>query len=270
MEPRQRARAHRRLRGSAPGRAPSSGCGGRRAQRCRPWTATTGAGCGCCTPAAPAQTRGPTSGTLCSSPSRASSSGATWRSTSVPGAGAPTDTTGTAATTAWCCTSSCGRRAGAARRRWRWERACPRWRCTRCCSRPWAAAGVGVPPSRASLRRPSGPRRRRRATKDVGAALDRAGDARFNAKAASFRARLRQGGGESGWAAQLLYQAVMEALGYSRNREPFLALAEGLPLARLERLGRGAGGPPRDADRGAAGGGRPAVGGAPARGRPHR
>ena len=74
---------------------------------------------------------------------------------------------------------------------------------------------------------------------DVGSALDRAGDARFNAKAASFRARLRQGGGESGWAAQLLYQAVMEALGYSRNREPFLALAEGLPLARLERLAAG-------------------------------
>ena len=31
----------------------------------------------------------------------------------------------------------------------------------------------------------------------------------------------------------------MEALGYSRNREPFLALAEGLPLARLERLAAG-------------------------------
>ena len=74
---------------------------------------------------------------------------------------------------------------------------------------------------------------------DVGATLERAGDARFNAKAASLRARLRQGGGESGWAGQLLYQAVMEALGYSRNREPFLALAEGLPLARLERLATG-------------------------------
>ena len=74
---------------------------------------------------------------------------------------------------------------------------------------------------------------------DVGAALEQAGDARFNAKAASFRAHLRQVGGESGWAGQLLYQAVMEALGYSRNREPFLALSEGLPLARLERLATG-------------------------------
>ena len=74
----------------------------------------------------------------------------------------------------------------------------------------------------------------------VGATLERAGDARFNAKAASFRARLRQGGGDTGLAGQLLYQGVMEALGYSRNREPFLALAEGLPLVRLERL---AGGP---------------------------
>ena len=74
---------------------------------------------------------------------------------------------------------------------------------------------------------------------DVGATLDQAGDARFNAKAASFRARIRQVGGESGWAGQLLYQAVMEALGYSRNREPFLALSEGLPLARLERLATG-------------------------------
>ena len=73
----------------------------------------------------------------------------------------------------------------------------------------------------------------------VGAALERAGDARFNAKAASFRVRLRQGGGETGWGSQLLYQGLMEALGYSRNREPFLALAEGLPLARLERLAAG-------------------------------
>ena len=73
----------------------------------------------------------------------------------------------------------------------------------------------------------------------VGAALERAGDARFNAKSASFRARLRQGGGGAGWAGQLLYQGIMEALGYSRNREPFLALAEGLPLARLERLAAG-------------------------------
>lgn len=74
----------------------------------------------------------------------------------------------------------------------------------------------------------------------VGPALERAGDARFNAKAASFRARLRQGDGGSGWEGQLLYQGVMEALGYSRNREPFLALAEGLPLVRLERLSAGA------------------------------
>ena len=73
----------------------------------------------------------------------------------------------------------------------------------------------------------------------VGAALERAGDARFNAKAASFRARLREGGIENRWARQLLYQAVMEALGYSRNRKPFLALAEGLPLVRLERLAAG-------------------------------
>ena len=70
----------------------------------------------------------------------------------------------------------------------------------------------------------------------MGPALERAGNARFNAKAASFRARLRQGGGGSRWGGQLLYQGIMEALGYSRNREPFLALAEGLPLARLERL----------------------------------
>ena len=73
----------------------------------------------------------------------------------------------------------------------------------------------------------------------VGAALEQAGDARFNAKTASFRARLRQRDSESGWAGQLLYQGIMEALGYSRNREPFLALAEGLPLARLERLAAG-------------------------------
>ena len=61
--------------------------------------------------------------------------------------------------------------------------------------------------------------------------LDRAGDERFLAKAAEFRADLAQA--DSG---QLLYCGIMGALGYSRNKVPYLELADRLPLATMESV----------------------------------
>jgi len=61
--------------------------------------------------------------------------------------------------------------------------------------------------------------------------LDRAGDERFLAKAAGFRSDLKQVGVD-----QALYRGIMSALGYSRNKDPFLELAERLRLATLEAV----------------------------------
>ena len=63
------------------------------------------------------------------------------------------------------------------------------------------------------------------------AALDRAGEQRFLIKAAGFHADLAEMG-----AAQSLYRGVMGALGYSKNKQPFLALADRLPYQILESL----------------------------------
>jgi hypothetical protein len=59
--------------------------------------------------------------------------------------------------------------------------------------------------------------------------LDSAGEERFFAKAAGFQADFKQT--ETG---QSLYQGIMGALGYSRNKIPFLELARRLPLQVLE------------------------------------
>ena len=61
--------------------------------------------------------------------------------------------------------------------------------------------------------------------------LDSAGKERFLAKAAKFQADLTQT--EAG---QSLYQGIMGALGYSKNKLPFLELARRLPLQILESL----------------------------------
>jgi hypothetical protein len=61
--------------------------------------------------------------------------------------------------------------------------------------------------------------------------LDNAGAERFLAKATSFQADLAQTE-----ASQSLYQGIMGALGYSRNKLPFLELAHRLPLQVLESL----------------------------------
>jgi len=63
--------------------------------------------------------------------------------------------------------------------------------------------------------------------------LDSAGEERFLVKAAGFQADLAQMG-----AGQSLYQGVMGALGYSKNKMPMLELARRLPLQTLESIAR--------------------------------
>ena len=60
-------------------------------------------------------------------------------------------------------------------------------------------------------------------------AIDVAGEARFLARAEGFGRDLRQMG-----AGQSLYRGIMGALGYARNKLPFLELAERVPLDSLE------------------------------------
>lgn len=73
-----------------------------------------------------------------------------------------------------------------------------------------------------------------RLTTDIMAeSLDNAGEERFLAKTAKFHADLAQME-----ASQSLYQGIMGALGYSRNKLPFLELARRLPLRILESTTR--------------------------------
>ncbi len=64
--------------------------------------------------------------------------------------------------------------------------------------------------------------------------LDRVGEVRFLAKAARFQGDLAQMG-----AGQSLYQGIMGALGYSKNKLPMLELARRLPLQVLESMTQG-------------------------------
>jgi len=68
----------------------------------------------------------------------------------------------------------------------------------------------------------------------MGGILDRAGEERFLAKAARFHTDLAQME-----ASQCLYQGIMSALGYSKNKLPFLELARRLPLQILESMAQG-------------------------------
>lgn len=61
------------------------------------------------------------------------------------------------------------------------------------------------------------------------ALLDRAGDSRFLAKSARFRAFLSEQTAE-----QTLYEGLLEALGYRQNQQPFLRLAQLAPYRALE------------------------------------
>ena len=64
--------------------------------------------------------------------------------------------------------------------------------------------------------------------------LDRAGDARFLEMSAALAALLVEQEPD-----QVLYSSLMEALGYSQNREPFLELAHRVPYGSLEEVATG-------------------------------
>jgi hypothetical protein len=66
------------------------------------------------------------------------------------------------------------------------------------------------------------------------AAIERAGDERFSDKTGRFGVGLE--GGEAG---QVLYEGIMTALGYSKNKAAFLELARRVPVAALGALMRG-------------------------------
>ncbi len=68
----------------------------------------------------------------------------------------------------------------------------------------------------------------------VAAVVERAGEERFGEKTARFRLSLEEGNG-----GEVLYQSVMAALGYSKNKDTFLELARRVPLAELESVTRG-------------------------------
>ncbi len=78
-----------------------------------------------------------------------------------------------------------------------------------------------------------------------GKLLDEAGDARFAEKAANFEAALAAYDpaidyDAEDYAAQVLYAGLMEGLGYSQNRAPFVRLARAAGVAKLGRLRAGA------------------------------
>jgi hypothetical protein len=62
----------------------------------------------------------------------------------------------------------------------------------------------------------------------IAAILDSAGDCRFREKAATFAAALTEEDGE-----EVLYRGILDALGYSQNREAFRLLARALPWRQL-------------------------------------
>jgi hypothetical protein len=68
-------------------------------------------------------------------------------------------------------------------------------------------------------------------TDDLEQALDEAGEHRFLGKASAMLEPLRNGDAQ-----EELYARIMETLGYSRNREPMLLLARGLPLRQIKEL----------------------------------
>ncbi|MFC2010818.1 DUF2851 family protein [Chloroflexota bacterium] len=71
-------------------------------------------------------------------------------------------------------------------------------------------------------------------TATMGKILDRAGEERFLDKAARFQGELPRME-----ASQSLYQGIMGALGYSKNKLPMLTLARRLPLKILESITQG-------------------------------
>jgi hypothetical protein len=77
---------------------------------------------------------------------------------------------------------------------------------------------------------------------ELGALLDRAGDDRFLSGSRRYGERLTAEGPD-----QLLYSGLMEALGYSQNRDAFLDLAGRVPYSTLDGMCSGLRGPERAA-----------------------
>ncbi len=73
-----------------------------------------------------------------------------------------------------------------------------------------------------------------RDTSDIGRILDTAGKERFRTKLADFQTQLAQTE-----ASQVLYQGIMGALGYTKNKYPLLKLSHRMPLRRLEAVASG-------------------------------
>ncbi len=81
---------------------------------------------------------------------------------------------------------------------------------------------------------------RSRSPKGLRRLLDHAGRRRFLEKSATFDRALRDDGVE-----EVMYRGMMEAMGYSRNRKPFLDLAHRLPWSVVRSLARAYQGAPR-------------------------
>jgi hypothetical protein len=75
---------------------------------------------------------------------------------------------------------------------------------------------------------------RPRDTGVIGRFLDTAGKERYRTKVADFKTQLAQTE-----ANQALYQGIMGALGYTKNKQPLLELARRMPLRRLEAVASG-------------------------------
>ncbi len=94
---------------------------------------------------------------------------------------------------------------------------------------PDAPAGNGVASSLWELLEGHGYSRPRSA-QEAGALLDRAGDERFQRKAATLGRFAAEQGPE-----QAMYEALMEGLGYRHNQQPFVKLAQAAPIDALRR-----------------------------------
>jgi len=68
--------------------------------------------------------------------------------------------------------------------------------------------------------------------------LDEAGEERFQSKAGYFKAELTTRGED-----QVLYEGLMRALGYGKNKEPFQELARRMPLKMLQEMAQRGRGP---------------------------
>ena len=89
-------------------------------------------------------------------------------------------------------------------------------------------------PTMPSLAEPCNTTLKRRGTLEIEKALEEAGGERFELKAAHIEAALADATPQ-----QVLYEGIMEALGYNKNKEAFKELARRLPLEVIEEFVQG-------------------------------